>query len=369
MPPRIAVLVARVYIAVIALVVLAGLVGGAAMQLELWAPGPAWSADRYGRMLGVHSLLAIAVGAPALAGCFGYLAVADLVGARRIVAPAIAWVGLGLWVIGLVATTIQVVRQVDTGWTLYTPYSLETPSSIVPRVLGPVALASAGLVFAGHLGATILLAVRSATPARLALATAFVLAVVWACIAAIADTLAIVPDGAPGRAAMLIAALLLATSTLVRRGPHTPLALLIVGIVPALAVYGATRLLSLSLSTELHVHDTHFVVGGEHLLGATIAFAGLAALHAWCVPLLQRVPNGIVTWVGASVCSGGVLLHAWASFRVGTRGMPRRYWDYDPSFTAGHQLAAVAAAISIAGLVILGIAWIAGRRAPQVDTR
>lgn len=42
--------------------------------------------------------------------------------------------------------------------------------------------------------------------------------------------------------------------------------------------------------------------------------------------------------------------------------MPRRYWDYDPQFTAGHMLAGTgAAAILVGGLVPLAIAWLVGR--------
>jgi cytochrome c oxidase subunit 1 len=65
--------------------------------------------------------------------------------------------------------------------------------------------------------------------------------------------------------------------------------------------------------------------------------------------------------VGAGVASAGTLLHIGASLRAGMRGMPRRYYDYDPDFRAGHMLAGIATAVALFGIALLAVAWLVGR--------
>jgi len=392
-------MVARIHLALAALVVVAGLIGGVAMQLELWQPGGAWSADQYSRMLGVHGLLWIALGAPALAGCFGRAAIVRLLGARCALGP-IAWVGLALWVIGLVATIVALPRQVDTGWTLYTPYQEDMATSFdVGRVIGPIALAAAGLAHAVHLGAAIARA-RDVAPAKLALAAALVIAIAVACLGALVGVCSLAPSPAFVQAATGLTAVVLVTAALDTERPllaliaiacaaawaFTPLrvlgvgvagiwialamiggarrpvaALVVLGIAPVMLVQIGARVLLELTSDDSFLHDTHFEVGAHHSLGAIVAFAGLVALHAWGSMLVRRIPHAVIAWIGAGVLGAGTLLHVYASLRIGLRGMPRRYWDYDPEFASGHMLSGVGAAIAIGGLVLLAVAWVAGR--------
>lgn len=402
-PPRTAVYVARVHLALAAVVVVAGLIGGIALQQELWEPGGAGTGHRYARMLGMHSLLAIAIAVPTLAGCFGYLVVAELVGARRVIAPAVAWVGVGLWTIGLVATVVSLARPAaETGWTFYTPETI-APAFPIGRALGPLAFAAAGLVYAGHLGSVIVAAVRSAPPANLVVTAAFVGALVLACLASLRELFAIAPPMPSVLAATTFAALVLATAALARgvsRGPHALVAVIAVasaavwsftslrvagvatigiwiwlvalggfrrpvvafvllGMAPAILVHGVAGGIAY-LTRDMHLHDTYFDVGRDHLLGAAVAFAGLAAVHAWSGPI-GRIPHAIVAALGAISCSAGMLLHVSAALRLGASGMPRRYWDYDPAFTAGQQHAGFGAALVMVGVVLLVVAWAIGR--------
>jgi heme/copper-type cytochrome/quinol oxidase subunit 1 len=349
--PRTAVYLARVQLAVVAGMAIVGLAGGIGMQLELWAPGPAWSSEHYARMFDLHGLLAFAIGAPVLAGSFGYVAIAELCAARRVAEPALAWIAFGLWAIGVGAIVIVLViasRGDDaSAWTLYTPYQIDTAGSVAngARTLAPFAFGAASVVFALHLGLMLARAWRDTAPAKRAVATVFVLAIAAA---------AFMPVLAALLAALVLAGLALARDV----RPWSVLALVGLGVVPMFGLYMLAT--SVGRATDLHVHDTYVVVGGYHALAACIAFASLAALHAWGAALLGRVPQTALAVVGAITCAAGMLLHIYASLHLGLRGMPRRYWDYDPQFTTGHQLAGIGAAAVVAGLVLLAVAWACG---------
>lgn len=409
MAPRTAIYLARVHIALAALVVIAGLAGGLAVQLELWSPGAQGSPQRYNLMLELHATFPVAIAAATLAGCFGYLAITELAGVFRIPARPVAWLGLGLWVVGLGATIVAVVAAVlrpqDTGWTFYTP---EPGGDVVlhpplARLVGPIAFAASGLVYAGHLGAMVVARWRAIPPTQLAIAAALVLSLAAASIGSIYDTYH--PGGEHVLSATAFFAVVLATAAIARRcarGPHGLLAVIamgaaalwaftpfriadlaIVGLWIALAVLGgvlrtvvahvllgiAPVLLVHSFArmgldvdpSELHFHDTYFVVGEYHLLAYAIGFAGIAALHAWG-DAIGRVPQPIVSTIAAVVLGAGALFHGVAMLAVGARGMPRRYFDYDPEFTIGHQLTGIGAALVAGGLLLLAIAWLVGHR-------
>jgi cytochrome c oxidase subunit 1 len=407
---RTAVYVARAQFVLVGLVALASLIGGIVMQLELFSPGSRWSANNYSRMLGLHGLAPIAIGAAAFAGVAGYLAVTRLVEAKRVPLPAVAWIGLGLWVIGMIASAFEALRPAaDTGWTLYTPHSLDEPSVRIGRWSGPIALAGAGFVYALHLG-VIIGANRHTTSLRIVLAVAVVLSIAVASLAELQEALSVISID-PLAAATGCVAIALATVALAgdARGVHpvsarnsfareiiavvavvigvawafAPMPVLLgvclVGLWIALAVLGGfgrpvvafvvfgcgpailVRGISAQLPTsvELHLFDTHFMVGAMHLFAATIGFAALGALHTW--RLVARIPNPVLVWIGACVCSAGTVLHAYGSLAIGARGMPRRYWDYDPTYIAGHWVSLAGTAVILVGLVVLAIGWLVGR--------
>jgi cytochrome c oxidase subunit 1 len=112
---------------------------------------------------------------------------------------------------------------------------------------------------------------------------------------------------------------------------------------------GLTGLFLGILSVDVHLHDTYFVVAHFHyvMMGSTLV-AFLGALHYWFPKMSGKMyPEKL-----AQICSIGVFvgfnLTFLPQFVMGARGMPRRYWDYDPEFTSMHQL-------STLGAFILGI--------------
>lgn len=400
-PPPTASYLARAQLAGAALVVVLGVVGGILMQIELAAPGARWSSDFYSRMLGVHGLSVLAVSAAPFAGVLGYLAISRLVCATRIPAPAIAWVGFGIWVIGLAFTIVGTLTiSNDTGWTMYTPASLE-PSIPLSILIGPLLLAGAALIYAAHL-AILIAANRGADRVQLAIAGALVLAIAAggvfglrnaflkndapfpvAIAAALAVMFATVGLGGERPTQRILVAIGVALGCLWGAMPNVLTGLAVSGIWIALAIIGGFGRpavafvvfgcapaivmsgLAASVTSDVHLHDTYFAVAQTHLRGATLGFAALAGVHA--LPVFSRRPNTVMAWIAACICSAGLILHVYAQFVVGRSGMPRRYWDYDPEFTSGFQLSIVGTVVLIAGVIGLVVAWLVGRPSPTRD--
>jgi cytochrome c oxidase subunit I len=112
---------------------------------------------------------------------------------------------------------------------------------------------------------------------------------------------------------------------------------------------GLTGLFLGILAVDVHLHDTYFVVAHFHyvMMGSTLV-AFLGALHYWWPKFTGRMyPESL-----GKVCSLGVFfgfnLTFLPQFVMGARGMPRRYWDYDPQYTIYHQLSTI-------GAFVLGI--------------
>ena len=115
------------------------------------------------------------------------------------------------------------------------------------------------------------------------------------------------------------------------------------------SIGGLTGIFLGTLSIDIHLHDTYFVVAHFHyvMMGSTLV-AFLGALHYWWPKFTGKMyPEKL-----GQLCATGVFvgfnLTFLPQFVMGSRGMPRRYWDYDPEFTMMHQLSTV-------GALILGI--------------
>ncbi|PLY07739.1 MAG: cytochrome c oxidase subunit I [Desulfuromonas sp.] len=117
---------------------------------------------------------------------------------------------------------------------------------------------------------------------------------------------------------------------------------------------GLTGLVLGAAATDVHVHDTYFVVGHFHftMFGGT-GMAFFAAMHYWLPKIYGRMYNkeiATVSW--ATIFIGFCTLYISMKV-VGMQGMPRRYYDYVPEFTGLNQLATVGSWILAVGLIIM----------------
>jgi cytochrome c oxidase subunit I len=129
------------------------------------------------------------------------------------------------------------------------------------------------------------------------------------------------------------------------------------------SVGGLTGLILGSAATDVHVTDTHFVVGHFHytMFGGT-GMALFAALHFWLPKVYGRMyDKRTATWAWGIIFVGFNTLY-FSMMLVGLRGMPRRYYDYLPEFTGLNVVATVGSWILAFGLAVMFVNLIRGMR-------
>lgn len=117
---------------------------------------------------------------------------------------------------------------------------------------------------------------------------------------------------------------------------------------------GLTGLTLGALATDIHVHDTYYVVAHFHyIVFGGMGFAFFAALHYWFPKMFGRMYDeklGTIAWV--IVFSGFTILY-FPMFILGLRGMPRRYFDYLPEYSSGHFISSIGAFILVIGIILM----------------
>ncbi len=119
---------------------------------------------------------------------------------------------------------------------------------------------------------------------------------------------------------------------------------------------GLTGIFLGALATDVHLHDTYFVVAHFHYVmmgGTVIAFLG--GLHHWWPKIWGRMYNEFWGRIAAVFVFVGFNLTFFPQFVMGAHGMPRRYYDYLDQFTGLHQLSTYGSWILGAGFVIMAV--------------
>jgi cytochrome c oxidase subunit 1 len=133
---------------------------------------------------------------------------------------------------------------------------------------------------------------------------------------------------------------------------------------------GLTGLPLGALSTDMHLHDTYFVVAHFHyvMMGGTLV-AFLGGLFHWWPKMTGRMFNDGIGMISAAIVFVGFNLTFLPQFVLGTRGMPRRYATYVEEFQNLHRLSTIGSLILGFGLVVAGLVLLHslfyGKRAPK----
>jgi cytochrome c oxidase subunit 1 len=134
------------------------------------------------------------------------------------------------------------------------------------------------------------------------------------------------------------------------------------------SIGGLTGLVNGALATNVHIHDTYFIVAHFHyvMFGGT-GFAFFGALHYWFPKMFGRMYNRRVATAAWGILFTGFNLLYFPMFVLGWQGMPRRYYDYLPQYQGGHVISTVGSWVLVLGLLIMLINLISAlRKGPAV---
>jgi cytochrome c oxidase subunit 1 len=125
------------------------------------------------------------------------------------------------------------------------------------------------------------------------------------------------------------------------------------GFIGLFTIGGLTGLFLGALGTDVHIHDTYFIIAHFHYImvgGMLLAYIG--GIHYWWPKITGRMyPEGWAK-LAALITFLGFNLTFFPQFIMGYIGMPRRYATYPPEYQVWHVLSSAGASILAVGLLL-----------------
>jgi cytochrome c oxidase subunit 1 len=117
---------------------------------------------------------------------------------------------------------------------------------------------------------------------------------------------------------------------------------------------GLSGLVLGSVATNVHVHDTAFVVAHFHfIVFGGVGYAFMAAIHYWFPKIFGRNYDEGWANTGWLVFFIGFLFLYSPMFVLGMQGMPRRYFDYVEEFHGLNIISSAGAVFMVFGLALI----------------
>ncbi len=120
------------------------------------------------------------------------------------------------------------------------------------------------------------------------------------------------------------------------------------------AIGGLTGLFLGTLSVNVHLTDTYFVVAHFHyvMFGGTV-MAFLAAIHYWWPKMFGRMYNQLAGQIGALLIFVGFNATFFPQFVMGSQGLPRRYYNYPEEFEIFNVFSTLGAYLTAVGFLLV----------------
>jgi cytochrome c oxidase subunit I len=126
------------------------------------------------------------------------------------------------------------------------------------------------------------------------------------------------------------------------------------GFIVLFTVGGLTGLYLATLGSDIHLHDTYFIVAHFHFVmvgGMVLAYLG--AVHFWWPKMFGVMYSDFWSRIGAVLIITGYALTFLPQFWLGYQGMPRRYPNYPAQFQFLNVMSTAGYTVQLAGFLLI----------------